>query len=118
MDLLESQTDRIGFNSAVDSIIIFPSCKFKYVHEKLRMECDQRVIIRFLHNERADAHDIAHRLQAQFVQNAYILRTVQFWIGEVRRDHQDLHDENRMGRSLLDDLDARILAIQTLTKGW
>jgi hypothetical protein len=88
------------------------------------MECDQRVIIRFLHNERAYAHDIAyrlqaqtsgtdfrHRLQARFAQNAYVLRTVQFWIGEVRRDHQDLHDENRMETPLLDDLDARILAI-------
>jgi hypothetical protein len=95
------------------------------------MECDQRTIIRFLHNERADAHDIAYRLQAQtsgtdfrqrlqtqFAQNAYVLPTVRFWIGEVRRDHQDFHDENRMGRPLFDDLDARILAIQTFTKGW
>jgi hypothetical protein len=75
------------------------------------MKYDQRVIIRFLHNERANTHDIAQRLQTQFAQDAYALRTVQFWIGEISRDRQDLHDENRMGRLPLDDLDAKILAI-------
>jgi hypothetical protein len=58
MNLLENQINRIGFNSAVDSIIISPSCTFKYVNEMFRMEYDQRVIIRFVHNEGADAHDI------------------------------------------------------------
>jgi hypothetical protein len=76
MDLLESQTHRIGFNSAIDSIIIFPSSTFKYIHETLRMEHDQRVIIRFLHNQGADAHNIIQRLQAQFAQDAYTFRTI------------------------------------------
>jgi hypothetical protein len=47
------------------------------------MECDQRVIIKFLLNEEADASDIADRLHAQFDEHAYKLRTVQFWITEV-----------------------------------
>jgi hypothetical protein len=72
MNPLESKIHRIGFNSAVDLIIIFPSLS-KYVNEALRMEYNQRVIIRFLHNERADAHDIIQRLQAQFAQGAYAL---------------------------------------------
>jgi hypothetical protein len=59
------------------------------------------MIIGFLYNEGADTHDITQRLQAQFSQNVYALRTVQFWIGEVRRDCHDLHDENRMGDLLL-----------------
>jgi hypothetical protein len=75
------------------------------------MEHNQRIIVRFLHNERSDAHDIIQRFQAQFAQDIYELRTVQFWIGEVYRGHQDLHDENRMRKPPLDDLDVKILVI-------
>jgi hypothetical protein len=111
MNTLENQTNRIDFNSAVDFIIIFPSCTFEYINEAFRMESDQRVIIRFLHNEGADAHDIRQKLQAQFAQDACALRTVWFWIDEVLCDRQDLHDENCIGRSSLDDFDAKILDI-------
>jgi hypothetical protein len=75
------------------------------------MEYDQRVIIRFLWNEEIDAHEIAHRLQAQFGEHANKFRTIQFWIAEVRLDHQDLHDEIHTGRPPLGDLDIKILAI-------
>jgi hypothetical protein len=71
----------------------------------------QRVIIRFLWNEGADAGQIAARLQGQFVEHVYQLRTVQFWIIEIWRGRQDLHDEIRSGTPLLDDLDGKILAI-------
>jgi hypothetical protein len=50
------------------------------------MEYDQGVIIRFLSNERIAADEITTRLQAQFAEHAYKLRTVRFWIGEVRFD--------------------------------
>jgi hypothetical protein len=40
------------------------------------MEYDQKVIIRFLWNERIDAHEITYRFQADFDENAYALRTV------------------------------------------
>jgi hypothetical protein len=36
---------------------------------------------------------------------------IRFWIAEVRFGRQDLHDEIRTGKSPLDDLDAKILAI-------
>jgi hypothetical protein len=75
------------------------------------MDHDQRVIIKFLWNERADAHQITARLQAQFVEHAYQLETVQFWIAEMRRGRQDLHDDSRSGTPPLADLDGKILAI-------
>jgi hypothetical protein len=74
-------------------------------------EYDQRVIIRFLSNEGISAHEITTRLQPQFGEHSSKLRTVQFWVGEVRFARQDLHDEIRNGRPPLDDIDAKILAI-------
>jgi hypothetical protein len=74
-----------------------------------RIKYDQRIIIRFLWNERIDAHEITHRFQAQFSKYAYALRTVRFWIVEARLGHQNLYDEIHTRRSLLDDLDAKIL---------
>jgi hypothetical protein len=67
---LESQADRIGFNYAVDYIIIVPSFTLKYINEIFRMKYDQRVIIRFLYNEGADADNIAQILQAQLFKMA------------------------------------------------
>jgi acetyl/propionyl-CoA carboxylase alpha subunit len=43
----------------------------------------QRVIIKFLWNEKANARQIAARLQKQLTKHAYQLRTVQFWITEI-----------------------------------
>jgi hypothetical protein len=57
------------------------------------MEYDQRVIIKFLYNEAADARQIVIGLQVQFGEHSYQLRMVQFWIAEIRRSCQDLHDE-------------------------
>jgi hypothetical protein len=51
------------------------------------------------------------RLQPQFVEHAYQLRTVQVSITEIRGGRQDLHDETGSGRAPLDDLHAKILAI-------
>jgi hypothetical protein len=91
--------------------MIFSVWTLKSVNGLFGMEYDQRVIIKFLWNEGADAGQIAARLQAQFAEHAYQLRTVQFWITEIRRGRQDLHDEIRSRRPPLDDLDGKILAI-------
>jgi hypothetical protein len=45
-------------------IIIFSFYALKSVQDIFRMKYDQRVIIKFLLNERADDRDIADRLQA------------------------------------------------------
>jgi hypothetical protein len=49
------------------------------------MEYDRRVIIKLLFNERCDATQIVERLKAQFHEGAYLLRSVQFWIGQIKR---------------------------------
>jgi hypothetical protein len=69
------------------------------------------MIIRFLWGEGIDANQITARLQAQFGEHIYKLRTARFWIAKVLFGRQDLHDEIRTGKPLLDDLDAKILAI-------
>jgi hypothetical protein len=86
------------------------------------MEYGQRVIIKFLLKEGTDARDIADRfqtdfrqiadrLQAQFGEHTYQLRTLRFWITDIRLGRQDIHEEIRIGELLLDDFDAKILAI-------
>jgi transposase len=62
------------------------------------MEFEQRVIRKFLFNEGADARQIAKRLRVQFHEDAYALRMVEFWITELRRGREDIHDEPRTGR--------------------
>jgi hypothetical protein len=91
--------------------MIFPVWTLKSVNDPFGMEYDQRVIVKFLWNEGIDARKITARLQAQFVEHAYQLEAVKFWITKIRRGRQDLHDEIRTGRPPLDDLDAKILAI-------
>jgi transposase len=91
--------------------MIFPVWTLKFVKSTFGIEHDQRVIIKFLWKDRVDTRQIAAILQAQFAEHVYQLQTVQFWITEIRRDRQDLHDEIRNGRPPLDDLDDKILAI-------
>jgi hypothetical protein len=92
--------------------MIFSVETFESVNGRFGMEYDQRVIIKFTWNERANARQILARLQAQFVEHAYQLRTVQSWITEIRPGCQDLYDGIRRGRPPLDDdLDCKILAI-------
>jgi hypothetical protein len=48
-------------------------CTLKDVTLAILMESEQRMIIKFLFNEGADAHQIAERLRAQFHEDAYAL---------------------------------------------
>jgi hypothetical protein len=75
---LKSHVHGIDFNYAIDSVIISPSRAFKYVNGMFKTQCAQRVIVRFLRNEEADAQDLAQRCQSQFAQHVYALQTIQF----------------------------------------
>jgi transposase len=66
------------------------------------------VIVKFLFNEGADTHRVAERLRAQFHEDAYALSTVQFWITELRRGREDLHDEPRTGKHSSESLPTKI----------
>jgi hypothetical protein len=63
------------------------------------------VIIKFQTKESADAHEIHMRLSAQFGEQTYALRTIQFWVREMQRDREDFHDEHRSGRPVFDYID-------------
>jgi hypothetical protein len=102
---------QIGFDFVAFKKIVFPVWTLISVKSTFGMEHDQRMIIKFLWNEGADASQIAARFQAWFSEHSYQLRTVQFWITEIRRGLQDLHDEIRSRKPLLDDLNGKILAI-------
>jgi hypothetical protein len=63
---------------------------------------EQRVIVKFLTNEFVDAHEIHTRLSAQFNEQTDALRTIQCSVRERQRGRENLHDECRSGRSVLD----------------
>jgi hypothetical protein len=56
--------------------MIFLILTLKIIKTTFGMEYDQRMIITFLSNERADGRDIADKLQAQFGEHTYQLRTI------------------------------------------
>jgi hypothetical protein len=105
---LESSIDQIGFECVVFKKLFFQFWMLKYAEGPFMMEYDQRVITRFLSNEGIASDKITTRLQIQFAEHAYKLRTVRFWIGEVQFGRQDLRDEIRTRRPPLDDVDAKI----------
>jgi hypothetical protein len=61
----------------------------------MRVELEQRIIVKFLTKENMDAHEILAKLQEHFEDKAYALRSVRLWMGEVRRGWEDLRDEHR-----------------------
>jgi hypothetical protein len=75
------------------------------------MECEQKVVIKFLAVEKVDARKIARPLTVAFGEEAYALRIVQFWKAEVCRQREDLHDEHGSGRTPLDYTDSKILGL-------
>jgi DNA-binding transcriptional ArsR family regulator len=75
------------------------------------MDYEQRVIVRFLCKEGVLPAEIHTRVEAQFGEDAYSLRSVQRWCQLVRHGREDLHDGDRLGRSTLDFIDSKIMSL-------
>jgi hypothetical protein len=73
------------------------------------MQYEQRVIIRFLYNEEVPSKQITTRLRAQYDEDGYKLRTVQDWCTKSRMGRNELKDEKRGGRPVIDYVDTQIL---------
>jgi predicted HTH transcriptional regulator len=56
----------------------------------------------------SDANQIVENLEAQFHEDTHSLRSVQFWIGEIKRGREDLHDAQRSERRPIESLTAQI----------
>jgi hypothetical protein len=56
----------------------------------------------------SDANQTVERFEAQFREDAYSLRSVQFWIGEIKRGREYLHDAQRSGRRPIESLTAQM----------
>jgi hypothetical protein len=72
------------------------------------MEYEQRVTIKFLVNDGLGTDEIEEKLKTQFPEDVYSLHTAQFWIAEVKRGHEDLHDGLRPWQPPAADLMRRI----------
>jgi transposase len=59
------------------------------------MEYEQRVTIKCLVNDGLSTDEIEGKLKTQFAEDVYSLRTTQFWIPEVKRGREDLHNGRR-----------------------
>jgi hypothetical protein len=76
-----------------------------YISDWLWSENDHYILL----DEEANVRDIGHRLQTQFEEQVYRPWTVQVRITEVWLGRQDLHNEIRTERPLLNDLETKIL---------
>jgi hypothetical protein len=77
----------------------------------IQVKDEQRTIIKLLTKENLRAHAILAELQAGFENKVPALPTVRFWMEQVRRGPDDLHDEHRPRRPPLDDIDTQIMRI-------
>jgi DNA-binding transcriptional ArsR family regulator len=75
------------------------------------MDYEQRVIVRFLCKEGVLPAEIHTRVEAQFGEDAYSLRSVQRWCQLVRQGREDLHDGDLLGRPTLDFIDSKIISL-------
>jgi hypothetical protein len=79
--------------------------------QQFPMAYDQRVVINNLWNEKVNAREIIQRFQPESGEESYALRMIQFWIRQLRRGRQDIHDDPHLGRFPFDDICAKTLVI-------
>jgi AraC-like DNA-binding protein len=77
----------------------------------MNAKVEQRVIIKFLSNEGADATEIHHRLFRAFQEDAYTLSSVYQWIRALKTGRTIVSDMHQAGRSQLDHIHSKILSL-------
>jgi hypothetical protein len=77
----------------------------------MQVELEQRIVVKLLTKENMDTHEIPAKLRVHLKDKASALRTVRFWMGEVRRGREDHYDEHCSRRPPLDHIDTQILHI-------
>jgi hypothetical protein len=76
------------------------------------MEYKQRVVIKFLTNERISAHEISTRLSAPLSAYTDTLHLIQFWMREIQCRREEPADERSSGRPVRDHIDAKIISME------
>jgi hypothetical protein len=70
----------------------------------------QRVIIQFLHKERAQPAEIYQRLAAQPCKDLNSKWSIEGWCAQFVCGNEDIEDDYRSGEPPIDHLDTKILA--------
>jgi hypothetical protein len=74
------------------------------------MKCEQPMILWFLLKENANADDIHRRLQAQFTDDAYSIRSVRDYCQFIRQGRKDFQDDLRADRPPIEFIDTKTLS--------
>jgi hypothetical protein len=86
------------------------------INHFMNAKLEQRVIMKFLWNEKRDAVEIHYRLSRAFQKDAYMLPSVHEWIRAFKTKHTGVLDKARAGRSRLDHLNSKIVLVFTEKK--
>jgi hypothetical protein len=100
-----------GFSLDLSQKCISAARTLKNVNHPMNAKVEQRVIIKFLSNEGADAIEIHHRLLQAFQEDVYTLSNVYEWIRVFNTWRTIVWDEHRAGRPRLDHIDSNILSL-------
>jgi hypothetical protein len=99
---------RISLSLRIMSEMNFQGATQNMLRGYIATEYNQRVIIKFLHDDRLNTDQITDELRPQCREDLLSLRGVQFWIAEVRRSREDFDDDHRPGRPFAEDLTPKI----------
>jgi hypothetical protein len=78
---------------------------------ELQMEIKQRDVVNYLHRKGIKLPVIVAKRAAVYREDAFDENRVKYWLHEIKLDRSDLSGRPSSGRTLLEDIDARILQV-------